>query len=165
MDAPSALRPTPPPRRRDLRFEHVSEIMPEVDRLLAGHQALGSWTLGQACNHLASSFRYTVEGFPSRAPWIVRRTIGPLILRRISRTGRMPAGVRSPAALQPRPGLDDRAEAEALRASIRFFEEFVGAIPEHPFFGPATKDQLSRLHCVHAAHHLAFLQPEPGAAR
>jgi len=145
--------------RRELHFDHLSEIMPEVDRLLAGHETFGRWNLGQICNHLAGSLRGSVEGLPGRVPWIVRRTLGPIVFRRICRTGRMPEGVKAPPAVEPRPGLDARAEAEALRASIRLFEEYLGPIPEHPFFGPLRKDELARLHCIHASHHLSFARP------
>lgn len=144
-------------KRRELRFEHVSEIMPEVDRLLGGYRNLGAWTLGQICNHLAATFRYSIEGFPSSVPWIVRRTLGPLVLRRVLTKGRMPDRVPAPSSIRPATGLDDRAEAEALRASIRIFEEFLGPVPEHPFFGQVTKAHLAQLHAIHAAHHLSFL--------
>ncbi len=149
--------------RRAIQFDHIDEIMPEVDRLLAGHRTLGNWSLGQICNHLAASFRHTIEGYHGRLPWVVRRTFGPFAFGWISRTGTLPAGVKAPAEVGPLPGLDDRAEAEALRASIRIFNEYVGPIPEHPVFGRVSKDQLARLHCIHSAHHLSFVLPETGA--
>jgi hypothetical protein len=52
------------PGRRRLSFRRLDEVMPDVDRLLIGHRAVGRWTLGQICNHLAASFRHSVAGFP-----------------------------------------------------------------------------------------------------
>ena len=50
------------PGRRKLAFRRLEEIMPDVERLLVGHFTVGRWTLGQICDHLAASFRYSVEG-------------------------------------------------------------------------------------------------------
>ncbi len=41
--------------RRPLRFHSFDEIMPDVERLLAGHRTVGHWSLGQICHHLAST--------------------------------------------------------------------------------------------------------------
>ena len=38
--------------RRALTFESLDRVMPDVDRLLEGHTTVGTWTLGQICNHL-----------------------------------------------------------------------------------------------------------------
>ena len=100
------------PARRALSYASLDEVMPDVDRLLRGHTTAGSWSLAQICRHLALSIHCTIDGFPARAPWIVRKTIGRLLLRRILRTGRFVEGMKAPAAYQPAPGPDVRAEAE-----------------------------------------------------
>src|SRR3954453_19718798 len=109
------------PGRRALTFASLDRVMPEVDRLLEGHTTVGNWSLGQVCNHLAGAFVASVEGFPGRAPWLVRKTLGRLKGRQIRGTGTMPAGVQLPERFLPRPGLDARAEAEALRAALRLY--------------------------------------------
>ena len=48
-----------------------------------GHTTVGNWSLGQICSHPTRSLTWTVEGFPKLAPWVVRKTIGPMILSRI----------------------------------------------------------------------------------
>jgi hypothetical protein len=145
--------------RRQLSFARIDDVMPEVDRLLAGHATVGNWSLGQACNHLAATLRVAAEP-PKPMPWVVRRTVGPLLLKYILRRGSMPAGVKAPADLLPKPGLDARAEAEALRATIRLYQERVPDRFEHPFFGRVRKSDLTRLQCIHAAHHLSFVLPD-----
>jgi hypothetical protein len=144
--------------RRALAFGRVEEILPEVDRLLAGHATLGRWSLGMICRHLATAIRDSVEGYPFRMPWAFRRTVGPLGYRWLDRRGRMPSGLWAPKAMIPPTGLDDRAEAESLRRAIALYRDR-GPIAEHPLFGRFRPEQWDRLHCIHAAHHLGFALP------
>ncbi|GAC1472300.1 MAG: DUF1569 domain-containing protein [Isosphaeraceae bacterium] len=146
--------------RRTLSFGSLDEVMPDVDRLLPVYRGLGNWSLGQVCNHLAATFRGSIEGFPVKAPWIARQTVAQLALKRMLKSGRMPEGVKIPEELGPRPGLDDRAEAEALRATIRLFAAHTGPVADHPFFGPIGRDVWEAIHRIHCAHHLGFIVPE-----
>jgi hypothetical protein len=41
--------------RRELTFASLDDVMPDVERLLAGHVTVGRWTLGQILNHLATA--------------------------------------------------------------------------------------------------------------
>jgi hypothetical protein len=146
--------------RRTLAFSSLNEIMPEVDRLLLGHRTAGNWSLGQICNHLSTGMILSVDGFPKGAPWIIRRTLGPIVGRRLLKSGRMPSGVKLPKEFEPRPELDARAEAEALRAAIQCFRNHNGPFADHPFLGSLTRDQWERFHVIHSAHHLAYVLPE-----
>ena len=114
------------PERRPLTFASLNEVMPDVDRLLNGHTTVGKWSLGQICNHLSGAVIGSVEGFGGKAPWLIRKTIGPIIKRQILCAGRMREGMKLPEQFLPKPGLDPRAEAEALRA---------GAAPVRHAFG------------------------------
>ena len=59
------------PERRTLEFARLDDVMPEVDRLLAGHTTVGNWSLGQICNHLSRPRSgSSVEGFGVKAPWL-----------------------------------------------------------------------------------------------
>ncbi len=147
--------------RRPLQFATLDEVMPEVDRLIErGHTTVGKWTLGQICNHLAGALTKSVEGIPFRAPWILRKTIAPFFLRRLLRTGRMPEGFRLPESALPKPGLDARAEAETLRAALRFYAAHTGPMASHPFFGAIGRETWDRIHLIHCAHHLSFSLPD-----
>ena len=137
--------------RRALTIASLDEVMPEVDRLLGGHKTIGTWSLGQICNHLTSAFKGAIEGFPKK--------VGPVYFRKILKEGIMPEGVKLPEEFLPKPGLDDRAEAEALRAALRFYTAHVGPMAEHPFFGPISRDEWTQIHCIHCAHHLSFVLP------
>jgi hypothetical protein len=147
------------PERRTLEFARLEEVMPEVDRLLAGHSTLGNWSLGQVCNHLAGGIQKSVDGYGVQAPWLVRETMGRIIKKRILGERRMKTGIKLPEEFLPKPGLDARAEAEALRASITYYLAHPGPRALHPFFGRMTGDEWDRLHRIHCAHHLSFVVP------
>jgi hypothetical protein len=145
--------------RRPLGFGSLSEVMPEVDRLLEGHRTVGNWSLGQICNHLAGALIYSVEGYPVKVPWLIRKTLGRRFKREFFRTEQMREGIKLPENFVPRPGLDARAEAEALRAALTMYSAHTGPMADHPMFGPLSRAEWTRLHCVHSAHHLSFALP------
>jgi hypothetical protein len=150
-------------KRRALHFDDVNQVMPEVDLLLRGYSRGGNWTLAQVCHHLALILQGTVEGWRWRMPWIFRRTVGAIAIRRIFSSGKMPEGIKlnKELKLMPESNLNDRAEAEFLRSALRVYGNSPGPFPEHPYFGLLTRSQWDRLHAIHCAHHLSFLWPEP----
>jgi hypothetical protein len=149
----------PNPERRPLAFSTLDEVMPEVDRLLLGHTTIGNWSLGQICNHLAGSFIFSVEGFNARVPWLIRKTLGPIIKRQVLTTGQMREGIKLPEKFLPKSNLDARAEAEALRGALRAYAAHSGPLADHPMFGPMSRAEWTLLHCIHSAHHLSFVRP------
>jgi len=148
---------------RDLTFEGLDEVMPDVDRLLDGHATVGRWTLGQILRHLSTTIRLTIPADgtpprPTRTPPPSPR--GSLIRRRFFAAGRFPAGVEIPLpVLDPPPGLDDRAEAASLGEAIEGLGRAEGAFPAHPMLGPLSKAEWTSFHRMHCAHHLAFAVP------
>lgn len=145
--------------RRALTFTSLDRVMPDVDTLLEGYTRVGNWSLGQVCNHLSRTLQGSVDGFSFQAPWLIRKTLAPIFFRRMMRSGSMPAGAPGPKQLVPSPGLDDRAEAEALRGALRLYAAHTGPLAVHPFFGKLTNEEWTRLHCIHSALHLSFLLP------
>ena len=108
---------------------------------------------------VASAAVLRSEGFPEQAPWLLRRTVGPVAKRQVLGSGVMPEGVKLPEKYLPRPGLDPRAEAEALRASLRYYLAHTGPLAGHPLFGSMSRDEWDRYHAIHCAHHLSFARP------
>ena len=147
--------------RRPLTFASLDEVMPDVDRLLRGHATVGTWSLGQICSHLAQAMHFTIDGFPPEAhpPWIIKKTLGRLLLWHILRTGRFTEGLKMPKKYEPRPGTDARAEAESLRAALRRFAAHSGPLADHPMKGQVSRAVWERFHCIHCAHHLRFALP------
>jgi hypothetical protein len=82
--------------RRTLRFTSLDQVVPDVERLLAGHVTVGRWSLGQICNHLELTVRLSMDGWPERAPWLVRRVFGPVALRLSFWYDWIPEGVKVP---------------------------------------------------------------------
>lgn len=153
----------PTPGRRPLDFATLDQVMPDVDLLLAGHRTVGAWSLGQICNHLATAIRLSAEGGPlkSKGMWLIRKTIGPFLKRKFFQARRIPEGIRVPTpSLTPRPALDDRAEAESLRATIRLFAPESGPPVEHPLMGKFSPEEWRTFHAIHCAHHLSFAIPK-----
>lgn len=151
--------------RRELAFRSLHEVMHDVDRLLEGHGTVGTWTLAQICNHLANALQLSVDGIPFRFPWIMRVAVAPLVKGPMFRTGTMREGVKLPAGALPKPGLDARAEAEALRAALNYYAGVTTPLASHPFFGAMTREEWDRFHCIHCAHHLSFVLPAPVVAK
>ncbi len=147
--------------RRKVTISTLDQVMPEIDRLMEGHETVGNWTLGQVCNHLAATFVYSIEGFPGQAPWLLRVTLGKIIWKKIRRERGMKAGIKVPERYQPKPDLDARAEAEALRAAVDLYARHTDGMAIHPMFGPIGRDGWTELHCIHCAHHLSFVLPKP----
>jgi hypothetical protein len=133
--------------------------MPEVDRLLQGHSTIRNWNLGQICSHLAGAFKGSVEGFPMRPPWIIRVLFGKVAKTKILGSGKMAEGIKLPEAVLPKPGLDARAEAEALRAAVAYYVDHPEKRAPHPMFGQMTGPEWDLLHRIHCAHHLSFVLP------
>jgi hypothetical protein len=146
-------------RRRQLRFESLDQVIPDVARLLRGHVTVGRWSLGQMLHHLELAIRLPMERVPFKFPWAVRRLFGPVALRLALWLQFMPRGVRVKAAYLPPPGLDAEDEAERLANAIERFASFEGPFDEHPLLGRLTRSDWQRFHCLHCAHHLSFAIP------
>ncbi len=147
--------------RRNLQFSTYDELVAEIEQLhRSGYKQLGNWNLGQICDHLAYYLRGSLEGFPFRLPWIVRRLIGRRILRRILRGERRPAGGRTIPASVPPGRVDELTAVAATCALVRRLSD--PAVPLHPspLFDRLTPDEWRILHLSHAAHHLGFLIPK-----
>lgn len=140
-------------------FQGLNDVMPDVDRLLEGHETVGNWTLAQICNHLTNAIQLSVDGMPFKFPWMMRVAVAPLVKGPLFRTGKMREGVKLPAAALPKPGLDARAEAEALRAALNYYAGVTEPLASHPLFGKLSRGEWDRFHCIHCAHHLSFARP------
>ncbi len=145
------------PERRRLAFDRIEEIMPEVDRLLAGHVTVGSWTLGAICDHLARSIDLSLDSGPAVAP----PTREQAVYRRLFfRAGAFPEGQTPPiAALFPNPDADPIAAAGSLRKALDRLDGHAGPFAAHPVIGPMSREEWLLFHSRHAAHHLSFAVP------
>ena len=149
--------------RRDLAFERLDDVMPEVERLLDGHATSKLWTLGQILHHLAQAIRLSVE--PVRGPQVrpselEQARIFDVRRRLFFRAGRFPEDFQIPhVSMLPPLDADARAEGESLRHALRLLDESGGPFSDHPVLGPLTKEEWKTFHRLHCAHHLSFARP------
>ncbi len=147
-------------QRRSLAFGTYDDVLADIEHLQrAGYRPLGRWSLGQICRHLSYYWRGSLDGFPFRLPWIVRRLLGRAALKRRLRTRQMPAGGRTiPASVPPADVDEAAAVAEARELLMRLKTT---AVPLHPspLFDRLSADQWRELHLLHATHHLSLLIP------
>ncbi|APW63717.1 DUF1569 domain-containing protein [Paludisphaera borealis] len=149
------------PEHRTLNFDGLDGVMPEVERLLAAHETIGRWTLGQILYHLAVAVRLSMEGKPNAEPVDGR---DPLRAHRrlFFRAGRFPENTHPPLAiLIPPDSCDPNEQAEALREAIRRFENGDGPFASHPMLGAMSKTEWAKFHGLHCAHHLGFVVSRP----
>jgi len=148
------------PERRTLDYDRIDAIMPDVDRLLAGHAMTGRWTLGENLDHLAKSITLGLRGRRPDAPEVAPTPEQDAARRAFFEARGIPAGRELPSRLlEPEPGADPHAAAESLRKAIGRLVAFEGAFPDHPILGPLTRDEWLQFHCIHCAHHLSHAVP------
>ncbi|MFO0948226.1 MAG: DUF1569 domain-containing protein [Planctomycetota bacterium] len=146
--------------RRRLELRNMEAIVKDAENLEAGgYQPVGNWDLGQICDHLATSVHGSTRGFPLKAPWIVRRFLGPYFFRKMRRLRRMKANVPLPEKFKPKPGTDATKSIARLRDAIDEFGKHAGPWPDHPILGRMGRDEWLDFHLIHASHHLSFLIP------
>lgn len=146
------------PARRTLRFDSLDEVMPDVEGLLTGHATVGDWSLAQICRHLATVLRRVVD-LPASTPHDPSQWVPEERKRQVFESGLLPVGLPAPPEILPPASLDDREEAEGLRAAIAHYLASSGPAIPHRLFGPLTKAEWDRLSCIHCAHHLSFAVP------
>ena len=144
--------------RRALHFNSLDEIMPDVERLLEGHSTVGKWSLAQICNHVSTVMRRVVD-MPASTPADPSQWATDEQKREVLESGILPEGLPTLPQLLPREELDEREEAEGLRAAIAHYKASGGPVIPHRIFGPLTKDEWHRVQCIHCAHHLSYAIP------
>ncbi len=155
--------------RRTLSFDNLDAAVADARHLMvAGYTRAGNWSLGQVCGHLALWVRYPLDGFPHMSVpvravlWGLRNSIGKA--KKVEYlAGIMPAGKPTLPMTVPPADADDVAGVTEYEAAVERLKKLTDTPHPSPLLGPVTRDELERLTCVHAAHHLSFLIP-PDAA-
>lgn len=143
--------------RRRLRFQAYQDVIDDVVNLRAGHRTLGKWSLGQICDHLATTQVFSLDGGPPafKMSALYRATIGRVALCSLlwwwfipERQGHMPlpAPVKTELGIERLRGALGRIAAEPMTTT-------------HPIFGRLSQSHWKRFHLCHAGHHLSFLIP------
>ena len=148
-------------QRRRLDFQSWPEALADIDQLhRAGYQRAGNWDLSQILDHVGEGLRTATRGNEQRGPWIIRKLLGPIILKRILKQRRMKAGIKVPQWWLPGPAHDESDAVARFRSDLAAFQAMSTTPLPHPFFGQLSKSQWNDLILIHAAHHLSFLVPQ-----
>lgn len=154
------------PQRRDLVLRSLDDMIRDVETLLtAGYDKVGKWDLGQVCGHIAKWLSYPIDGFPKpgcflgSVLWLIRITVGKRIKKKILATGRFRDGGPTMPDSLVGAGADEVAAVAKLKETVERFKRHTGAIHPSPLFGKMNREELTRLHLIHCAHHLSFLIP------
>jgi hypothetical protein len=156
----SPVAENPTVHRRKLDFKTWPDVLADIDHLHRAHyDRLGNWDLSQTLEHAGEGVRTALRGTEHQGAWIVRKVVGPLILKRILSQRRMRAGIKVPQWWLPGPSHDESAAIAQFRSEVTAFQQLSTPPFPHPFFGPLTKKQWEDLLQIHVAHHLSFLIP------
>ena len=147
-------------QQRVLQFSDQTEIVAELQRLRRGYVARGNWDLSQTCDHLAYFVEGSLDGHQFKVPWLFKVLFGRFVLRRILKSGKMKAGVPTPQKPLPVAGADEPAAVARLTKALERLFAHNGELHASPFFGYLTPQEWRRLHVIHCAHHLGFLEPK-----
>lgn len=145
-------------QRRVLRFASFDDVMPDVERLLQGHAAVGHWSLGQIFRHLANVLRRVVD-LPATTPQDPALWVTEDKKRQVLESGVLPEGLPAPAEVVPDETLGAAEEAEGLRRAIAYYKASSGPVVAHRFLGPLSKAEWDQIQRIHLAHHLSFAVP------
>ncbi|MBS2023096.1 MAG: DUF1569 domain-containing protein [Deltaproteobacteria bacterium] len=146
-----------------LKLSSLAEAAEAVARLRGAPNARlkgGEWPLARVLNHCALSLDCSRTGFPVMKPVLVRRTVGPLVLRIFLARGRMRHDhlAAIPGDLDGLKDSDPAKAVDRLLRSIADFQAHKGTLAEHFVYGRLTKDQGDRIQAMHIADHLSALE-------
>lgn len=146
--------------RRVLRLTSIDDVLRDAEAMVAlgpRLRTLGNWSAGQILDHIAAFIEQSVNGFDTRAPWVVRavaRLGKPLVLKRTMRPG-LPLPKRF-ASLQPRPAISTDEGLGRLRGAVELANAR-GMTQPSPILGPMTHEDWQKLHSRHAEMHCSFM--------
>lgn len=134
----------------------------QVERLAASDvTTTGKHNFAQIVRHLALSNNMITGRIPAPKLPLIKKLILPFIRSSILK-GPVKPGVRLPANAEAVLWPDDEISIQdaiaLLRESVAYYKTH-GPLPVHPIFVKASREQLDRLTCSHAAMHLGFVHP------
>ena len=159
----------------DSRLEKLKENLESAVEGMSGEQLRwhppGKWCAAEVLEHLYLSYTGTTQGFErvvrGGKPLATRASMTRRVLTWVVvGLGRIPAGLKAPAIVQPKGLPAERVRNEigekiaAMDAIIAHCEARFGRhvkLLDHPILGPLSATQFRKLHLVHGQHHLKQL--------
>ncbi len=133
-----------------MRLESFEEALAQLERIQPVPK------LGAALAHCAQSIEYSLTGFPTQRGLVVRKLIGPLLLRKYLQKGFLTHDTEAPIPGAPEVSADLSFSdgIERLRAAIAQFRSHSGILAPHFAFGKVSREDYEKLHAMHLADHL-----------
>ena len=127
----------------------------------AGYDKVGEWDLAQICRHLTITMDRSLNGFPFKGPWLVRKLIIPFFKKKFFQSRSIKPGLKAPPDMMMEPGQDEVEAVEQFKTMIDRVDQFRGPFQMHPFFDQLTNEEWRQFHLIHASHHFSFIAPRP----
>lgn len=167
---PQGIVETKTAPKRQLKFTCMNCLKGELDRIEQAHAqgelvTTGNWSAGQIFSHCAIFFRCSFDGFPSRAPGLVRFVARMLFKKKAISGKPMPSGFQLPkqaSFMLPAPDVSFEEGLADLRAQVARLDAGEKFEQPSPLLGPLTHEEWVKLHLAHCMMHLGFID-YPGA--
>ncbi|HSV13469.1 MAG TPA: DUF1569 domain-containing protein [Tepidisphaeraceae bacterium] len=154
---------TSTPTRRPLAFATEDGVLAEVARLRRhGYQKTGNWSLPQIAWHLMIPIDAYLNppASPDIQPTPEQAKMKAGFVDYIVANGKLPPhATTAPPSWTPPADAGD-ADVERLVIGMNKLKNYPHAMVEMSVIGPVPIAECRRVHLVHAAHHLSFLQPK-----
>lgn len=151
--------------RRTIKFNCINCLKGDLNRLQAAHDAgtmdtVGNWSAGQILQHCAMLAGFALDGFPSKAPFVVKLFFTLFIKRRALKDIPMDAGYTLPkqaAFMLPQNDVPFEQGMGAMRAVVARLDAGDRMDKPSPIFGTLTHDQWMGMMLRHSAMHHSFI--------
>ena len=115
------------------------------------------WSAYEIFVHCAKTIEYSMTGYPSLKPAIVRNTVGKLVINKFLKQGKMKNDLN--ADVPGSPVIEDIGSFEEgrkiLMDSIEKFSSYTGELKPHLLFGNLSREQYDKYFALHIADHLS----------
>ena len=155
----------PEPKKRQLKFNDLDEMMAEVRALNEnGYISNGNWTLGQSCGHIANWMRYPLDGFPvppipiQMIFWVMKKTVVPGMKKKILAEGFKGGMMTAPESVPKQDATSDQQGVDQLQEVVDRVIAHEGDFHPSPLFGEMDKSMHIKITLLHAEHHLGYLE-------
>ena len=150
---------------RELRFQSLSELRAEVERLLVADRqgtlkTSGNWTAGQIFGHLASWIEWGYDGYPPSVktpPWILRVVLK--LMKHSMLNKPMRRGVWLPGVQGGTYGTEPCETQAGGARLLKALDLLASTPPTFPSLalGLLSLEEATKLHLRHCELHLGFL--------
>lgn len=149
------------PARPGLKFASEDEVIADLARLRRGFIKRGNWSLAQIAWHLAIPLDKHLHppASPDAQPTAEQLEKQVRFVDYIIEHEKAPAfAANAPPAWVP-PETADESDIARFEAGLERLKNYAHAIVEMGPLGPVSIDKCRRVHLMHIAHHLSFLEP------